>query len=171
MCTPVHALKSTSDHSSNTRPWLGFAQKHVWNTIEELFLKSVKKYNLRRQFLQQCFKFASEQILVGIWCLKYQKLFKTIIRSRFQGMYWRAHKTATLTSFQRTVPPSGFSNQTLCICMWFHDIIELNISWKSECGFKMDLHHCLFINSRTQLSDVHFVKKGFISKLTNRPPP
>jgi hypothetical protein len=26
-----------------------------------------------------------------------------MIRSRFQGMYWLAHKTATLTSFQRTV--------------------------------------------------------------------
>ena len=26
-----------------------------------------------------------------------------MIRSRIQGMYWCAHKTATLTSFQRTV--------------------------------------------------------------------
>ena len=26
-----------------------------------------------------------------------------MIRSRFQGMYWSAHKTSTLTSFQRTV--------------------------------------------------------------------
>ena len=41
-------------------------------------------------------------MLVGIWCLKYQKLFKTLIMSRFQGMYWHAHKIATLTSIQHT---------------------------------------------------------------------
>ena len=37
--------------------------------------------------------------------MKYQKLCKTLIRSRFHGMYWCAHKTATLTSIQNTVPP------------------------------------------------------------------
>ena len=57
-----------------------------------------------RQFLVYCYKDAFEQVPVGIWCLKYQKLFKTLIRSRFQGMYWCAHKTATLTSIQHTVP-------------------------------------------------------------------
>ena len=46
--------------------------------------------------LQLCFKHASEQILVNVWCLKYQKLFKTMMRSRFQDMYLRAHKTALL---------------------------------------------------------------------------
>ena len=30
-----------------------------------------------------------------------------MIRSRFQGMYWQAHKTATLTSFQHTVQGGG----------------------------------------------------------------
>ena len=35
--------------------------------------------------------------------MKYQKLFKTLIRSRFHGMYWCGHKTATLTSNQHTV--------------------------------------------------------------------
>ena len=49
---------------------------------------------------------------MGIWFLKYQKLSKTLIRSRFYGMYWCAHKTATLTSIQHTVPcaflPKGF---------------------------------------------------------------
>ena len=35
--------------------------------------------------------------------MKYQKLFKTLNRSRLQGMYWCAHKTATLTSIQHTV--------------------------------------------------------------------
>ena len=32
------------------------------------------------------------------------KIIKTLIIGRFQGMYWRAHKTATLTSIQHTVP-------------------------------------------------------------------
>ena len=36
------------------------------------------------------------------------KIIQTMIRSRIQGMYWCAHKTATLTSFQRTV----------CVCVW-----------------------------------------------------
>ena len=35
--------------------------------------------------------------------LKHQKLRKTLIRSRVHGMYWCAHKTATLTSIQHTV--------------------------------------------------------------------
>ena len=42
--------------------------------------------------------------------MKYQKLFKTLNRSRFQGMYWCAHKTATLTSIQHTVPPQYLSS-------------------------------------------------------------
>ena len=49
----------------------------------------------------------SEQILVKIWCLKYQNLFKTLIISRFQGQYCHTHKTATLTPIQHTVPPGG----------------------------------------------------------------
>ena len=32
---------------------------------------------------------------------------KTLIKSRFQGMYWCAHKTTTLTSIQHTVPPTS----------------------------------------------------------------
>merc|ERR1712051_827323 len=47
---------------------------------------------------------------VGIWCLKYQKLSKTLIRSRFHGMHWCAHKTATLTSIQHTVPPPSYAS-------------------------------------------------------------
>ena len=39
---------------------------------------------------------------LGIWYLKDQKLFKTFIRSRFQGKYWRGLKTNTLTSIQHT---------------------------------------------------------------------
>ena len=38
--------------------------------------------------------------------MKYQKLCKTLIRSRCHGIYWCAHKPATLTSIQHTVPPS-----------------------------------------------------------------
>ena len=76
---------------------LGFQKSNIgWSA------KKVKKYNFWWQFLQYCYKYASEQVLVGIWCLKYQKLFKTLIRSRFQGMYWCAHKTATLISNQHT---------------------------------------------------------------------
>ena len=49
----------------------------------------------------------SELVPVGIWCLKYQKLFKTLIRSWFQRMHWCAHKTATLTSIQHTALGGG----------------------------------------------------------------
>ena len=80
-----------------------------------------KKYNFMRQFLLQCHKYASEQDLVEIWCLKYQKLFKTLIRSRFQGMYRCAHKTATLTLIQHTVPPRRFVNY-----------VKENISWDRQ---------------------------------------
>ena len=45
--------------------------------------------------------------------MKYQKLFKTLIRSRFHGMYWCAHKTATLNSIQHTVPFSDLIFQKL----------------------------------------------------------
>ena len=33
---------------------------------------------------------------MGIWCLKYQKLSKTLIRSRFYGMYWCAPQNCHL---------------------------------------------------------------------------
>jgi hypothetical protein len=61
------------------------------------------------------FQIASEQILVKIWCLKYKKIFKTLIISRFQGTYCCAHKTATLTSIQHTVshPKIGHHSHTL----------------------------------------------------------
>ena len=73
--------------------------------LKKLSSEIILFYFFQRQFLHLHFKYASELILVKIWCLKYQKLFKTLIRSRFQGMYWRAHKTANLTSIQHTVPP------------------------------------------------------------------
>ena len=38
------------------------------------------------------FKYASEQ-----------RLLKTLIVSRFQGMYWCAHETTTLTAIKHTV--------------------------------------------------------------------
>ena len=34
-------------------------------------------------------------------------VFETLIKSKFQGMYWCAHKTTTLTSIQHTVPPTS----------------------------------------------------------------
>ena len=49
MCTPLHALKSTSDQSFeeknnlNTKSRLGFAQMHIWNMIEEIVFEKSKK--------------------------------------------------------------------------------------------------------------------------------
>ena len=71
--------------------------------MKKLCSEIVTFYFFLRQFLQLCFKYAFKQILVENWCLKYKKIFKTLIISRFQGMYWRAHKTATLTAIQHTV--------------------------------------------------------------------
>ena len=89
----------------NTGSWPWFAWKHIWNIIEEIIFEKSKKCNFWRQFLQLCFKYASEQIVVKIQCSKYQKLFKTLIRNIFQDMYCCAHKTATLTPIQHIVPP------------------------------------------------------------------
>ena len=78
--------------------------------LKKLSLEIIFSYFCQRQFLQQCFRYASDKVLVGIWCLNYQKLVKTLIISRFQGIYCRAHKTATLTPIQHTVGGMG----TLC---------------------------------------------------------
>ena len=67
----------------------------------------------QRQFLQLCFKYASEQIIVKIGCSKYQTLFKTLIRNIFQDMYCHAQKTATLTPIQHTVPPPSLKKNHL----------------------------------------------------------
>ena len=89
-----------------------FQKLHLYkDLLRSIFVTLLKKlsseivlfYFFRRQFLQFCFKHASEWIIVKIRCSKYQKLFKTLIRSRFQDMYWCAHKTVTLTSIQHTV--------------------------------------------------------------------
>ena len=104
----------------NTRSWLWFARKHIWNIIEEIVFEKSRKCNFWSQFLQKCCKYASEQVLVGIWCLKHQKLFKTLIRIRFQGMYWCAHKTATLTSIQHCAhPPCCLLSKVYAVnCLW-----------------------------------------------------
>ena len=61
----------------------GFAQKHIRNNIEEIVISKFFQW----QFHQLCFKYAFDQMLVKIWCLKYQKLFKTLIISRsLKGM-------------------------------------------------------------------------------------
>ena len=56
----------------------------------------------------------------GVWNIK--KKLKTLIRSRFQGMYWCSHKTTTLTSIQHTVeggnqplPPVSMALIYLCL--------------------------------------------------------
>ena len=107
MCTPVHAMISTYNQS--------FEQSLIFQTPDpdydllfETLLKKLSSeiivfYFFHRQFLRLCFKYTFEQILVEILCLEYQKLFKTLPRSRIQAMYWRAHKTATLTSIQPIV--------------------------------------------------------------------
>ena len=51
--------------------------------VKKLPLKKVKKIQILKTFLQLCLKYASEQILVKIWCLKHKKVFKTLIISRF----------------------------------------------------------------------------------------
>jgi hypothetical protein len=88
---------------SDTRSLLGLTQKHICNIIEEIVFRNCTFLLFQRQFLQLCFKYASEQIIVKIQCSKYQKLFKTLIRNIFQDMYCHAHKTATLAPIQHTV--------------------------------------------------------------------
>ena len=48
---------------------------------------------------------------------KYKKICKTLIRSRFYGKYWCAHKTATFTSIQHTVP-HPFGMRDLQVTHW-----------------------------------------------------
>ena len=62
-------------------------------------------------------------------CLKYQKLFKTLIKSRFQGMYRCAHKTATLTSIQHTMPSPSSCPRSCWIKDW---IFIVDILWFSR---------------------------------------
>ena len=102
--------------------------KHYWRNCLLLivFFLLFSKTNL-----QLCFKHASEQILVDVWCLKYQKSFKTMIRSRFHGMYWHAHKTATLTSFQHTVPPTVCSNGFYADIWSQHQVQQYKLCLKS----------------------------------------
>ena len=100
-------------------------------------------YFFHWQFLRLCFNYAPEHILVKIWCLK-QKLFKTLLISRIQAMYWRAHKTATLTSIQHTVsapvtplspgPPALASKYgPLGCCSWYgsSSARELILQWEN----------------------------------------
>ena len=107
--TLVHALKYAFN---KTLSYFWYLKHRILTRIcSEAYKKSLKKlcseiinfHSFQRQFLQLCFKYASEQILVKIQCLKYQKLFKILFKSIFQGMYYRADKTDTLTSIQHTV--------------------------------------------------------------------
>jgi hypothetical protein len=82
--------------------------KHYWRNCNFC-------YFFQTPFLELCLNYAFEPILVKIMCLKYQKLFKNVIRSTFQGMYWSAFKTATLTSIQHTV----IGGSWCCFCWHF----------------------------------------------------
>ena len=75
--------------------------------------------------------------------MKYQNLFKTLIRSRFLGMYWRAHKTATLTLIQHTVGGGGrFYNMPNQIHMYFYP----HLVWKCSTGPVTQAVFCSFNN-------------------------
>ena len=117
--TLVHALKYAFN---KTLSYFWYLKHRILTRIcSEAYKKSLKKlcseiinfHSFQRQFLQLCFKYASEQILVKIQCLKYQKLFKILFKSIFQGMYYRADKTDTLTSIQHTVCVWGGGGQIM----------------------------------------------------------
>ena len=61
-----------------------FTQSIFETLLKNLPSEIVNIYFFPWQFLQLYFKYASEQILVVIWCLKYQILFKNLIR-RIRG--------------------------------------------------------------------------------------
>ena len=88
----IHDLKYIYDESFE---WLLIFQTPdpdqdlLSNVVVTLMKKLHLFYFLHGQFLQLCLKYASEPILVKIWCLKYQNLLKTFIRIRFLGIYWR----------------------------------------------------------------------------------
>ena len=52
--------------------------------IEEIVYRN---FTFFKTILQLCFKYAFQKIIVKIWCSKYQKLCKTLIRGIFQDMY------------------------------------------------------------------------------------
>ena len=121
MRTPVHALKSTSNRSFDKFAMFQTPDSY-WDLLRSIFVTLLKKLSsaivlfcfFQRQFLQLCFKYASEQIIVKIRGSKYQKLIKTLSRKIFQDMYCLAHKNATLKSpIQRTVPPLPLPNLLL----------------------------------------------------------
>ena len=123
----------------------------------------------RRQFLQLCFKYASEQIIVKIGCSKYQTLFKLLIRNIFQGMYCRAHKTATLTPIQYIVPPPSPQAPT-SLKHQQHPITDCSYATYS-CSFQGYFydcaHHilCIFTKNKIQtfLTNTSILtKKGFL---------
>ena len=88
---------------SNTKSWLGFAQKHIRNIIEEIVFRNCNfllfSETISSIMFQICFWANPSQDMV----FEVSKIIKTLIIGRFQGMYWRAHKTATLTSNQHIV--------------------------------------------------------------------
>ena len=90
---------------------LGFAQKNIWNTIEEIVFEKISKFTISQDNL---FDNVSNILLSqsqSRWRMVY---CKTLIRSRFQGIYWRAHKTTTSTSIQHTVCGGGGH----CVFKW-----------------------------------------------------
>ena len=97
----------------------------IRNTIEDLFLKRIQR-NIRKQILQQYFKYASEEILVEIWCLKFQKLFM-----------W-AHKIKAWSDYIQDI----FDDMVLFIAFsYFCKLIHMKDKW--FCLFYKDWHSWL----------------------------
>ena len=71
--------------------------KHNWKFVFEKSKKKQFNKTISSLMFQICFWANPSRDLVF-------ELSKTLIKSRFQVMYWCAHKTATLTSIQHTVP-------------------------------------------------------------------
>ena len=112
----------------------------IFETIlKKLFSEIIVFYFCQRQFFQLCLKYASEQVLVGIWCLKYQKLFKTLITSRFQGMYvllctQNRHLNSNSTHCACLVVPSAW---TLSVSLaWFKNQHDSTCCWWKDTSFK-----------------------------------
>ena len=109
MCTAIYALKSTYNKSFEyflilLTPDLELdLLKSIFETLLEKLSSEIYIIFL---LLSETIS-ASEQVRVGIWCLKYQKLFKTLFISIFQGMYCSANKTTTLSPIQHTVIESA----------------------------------------------------------------
>ena len=87
------------------------------------------------------------------------KIFKTLIISRFHGIYWRAHKIDTLTLIQHTVPRPHCLQQPCTIWEGSHSSFNTNyeISMKQKCEVRLIL---TFLTQRNVPSTKSSIKQG-----------